>query len=368
MRDIELRLDITNTCNLRCIMCHQPFAHGEPHLMSLEEFKTDFGDVLRRVNVLFLSWSTEPLLNKELPAILEYAADAGVPCVMLVTNLTLLTSEMAVAFAGGALHRLNVSIDAADPVLYATIRQRDCFNDVIRNARLLREMKAKRHSQWPHIAFNMVLLKMNLHQLKPMIDLAASLGVNELNCTDISVPDRYDRPEALLEMKGLPPSFNLYDEIVDFTDENIRRAIHDAAVHAAGKGVLFSAPGLRRDQTRHALPARVRVARYALKKALRFPLSAVIHLALAYARNFFRVKNAWCSYPWRQMVITADGKVLPCCVWGEASPMGNINEKTLLEIWNDTPFREFRARLAGDNLPPFCRSCTLVRSKSRHGI
>src|SRR5271157_2780706 len=156
IRDIELRIDITNSCNLRCIMCHQPYRDMDVRVMSLETFKRITEDILGRVNVLFLSWTTEPLLNKELPQIIQYAKKKGVPCITLATNLTLLTDNLAAAFVGNGLDRINISIDAADQKLYALIRQRDCLSLVLENIRRIQAFKIKSHCRFPHIALNMV--------------------------------------------------------------------------------------------------------------------------------------------------------------------------------------------------------------------
>jgi radical SAM protein with 4Fe4S-binding SPASM domain len=44
--------------------------------------------------------------------------------------------------------------------------------------------------------------------------------------------------------------------------------------------------------------------------------------------------------------MTWDGKIVPCCFDKDAKyVMGDINEQSFLEIWNDEPYREFRNKL-----------------------
>jgi radical SAM protein with 4Fe4S-binding SPASM domain len=198
-----------------------------------------------------------------------------------------------------------------------------------------------------------------------MIDLASSLGITELNCFAISLPARYNRPDYSASLKGLPPDFNLKNELVDFTDESVARTLRQAADYAAKKGVLLTALGLL---GRKGVAGRLDVVQYALKKARGFPLPALMNLGLAYVRNFLSLRGAWCSFPWRQMVLTARGEVLPCCVWDEKQSMGNISSASLTATWNAEPFRRLRQQLAKNNPPPLCQSCTRVRSKLRHGV
>jgi len=368
IRDIELRVDISNSCNLRCIMCHQPYLDKEVRMMSLETFKRITDGIIKRVNVLFLSWTTEPLLNKELPDIIRFAKKNGVPCISLVTNLTLLTDNLVAAFVDNGIDRLNVSIDAVDPKLYAVIRQKDCLSEVLENVKKIQAFKRKSRSRFPHIALNMVLLKMNLPQLIPMIECARSLCINELNYSDISVPTRYDGASTDRRLQGLPASFNLHDQKVDFGDPVVQNLLQQAAQRAEEKGILLSFPGIFTIGHHGGYQKYVTRALYSLKKSSCFPLRSMVHLALSYVK-IRRIKNsAYCSFPWRQMVITAEGEALPCCVWDDRNALGNIRLDRLIDIWNGETYRRLRRELSSGIAPKVCKACVRARSSVRQGI
>ena len=60
-------------------------------------------------------------------------------------------------------------------------------------------------------------------------------------------------------------------------------------------------------------------------------------------KGFKRDPNYVCPSPWQRMVITFDGTVMPCvCDYFVREDMGNINEKSLYEIWDDMPFQKIR--------------------------
>lgn len=65
-----------------------------------------------------------------------------------------------------------------------------------------------------------------------------------------------------------------------------------------------------------------------------------------------------CGYLWRNLVVTANGDVIPCCVDYDARMvMGNVGEHTLEEIWHGERFRAVRAdHLAGRYLET-CETC-----------
>lgn len=71
-----------------------------------------------------------------------------------------------------------------------------------------------------------------------------------------------------------------------------------------------------------------------------------------------------CLLLWREPVVLYDGTVLPCCVdmIGE-KPIGNVNERPLMEIWNDAELVEMR-RLHAEGRHreiALCRDCHVIQ-------
>ncbi|MBN1130157.1 MAG: radical SAM protein [Chitinispirillaceae bacterium] len=366
MRPVELRMDITNACNLRCIMCHLPYEQQKPHLVTAPEFKRITKGILDKTSILYLSWATEPLLNPHLPEILQEIKKAAIPCVTMVTNLTMLPDNLADAIH--LIHRLHVSIDSADPEVYAAIRQRDCLGEVIAHVRKIQELKKVRRKKYPHIAINAVVLRMNIDTIKPLIDLTVSLGVNELNLSYVSVPERYQVETLQQKLNGLPPDFNLKNQVITPNDPGARSALREAIRYAGSKGVLVTIAGrfmILGQGTLHQTASRIS---YVVRKGVRFPPLALWQLALAYIGSLSLMRKAYCTFPFRQLVLTADGLVLPCCVWDDNEKMGDIRQATLQEIWRGEAYARLRKRMLDGDIPPRCRACTRVHSKKRHGI
>lgn len=66
-----------------------------------------------------------------------------------------------------------------------------------------------------------------------------------------------------------------------------------------------------------------------------------------------------CDWPWRQIVIHWNGNVVPCCCdYNGEMVMGNVYEKTVLEIWNGEAFQNFRKKhIENRKLIKFCENC-----------
>lgn len=75
-----------------------------------------------------------------------------------------------------------------------------------------------------------------------------------------------------------------------------------------------------------------------------------------------------CHVPWQQMVIDATGIVTPCCYWSgygnDNPPMGNLNDESLLSIWNGEQYRRLRKYMAvGDLEKAGCADCLAVKQR-----
>lgn len=65
----------------------------------------------------------------------------------------------------------------------------------------------------------------------------------------------------------------------------------------------------------------------------------------------------FCILPWVHVRIETTGNVFPCCRITDLYSYGNLKEKTLDEIWNDTAIREMRLGLLNDQALPQCQGC-----------
>ena len=71
-----------------------------------------------------------------------------------------------------------------------------------------------------------------------------------------------------------------------------------------------------------------------------------------------KVPDTPCSR-WFELSIMASGVVSLCCMDGEGEyPLGDVNEQTLLEIYNNPAFKERRERLLSRHKVHPCSSCT----------
>jgi radical SAM protein with 4Fe4S-binding SPASM domain len=116
------------------------------------------------------------------------------------------------------------------------------------------------------------------------------------------------------------------------------------------------------DLTREAFPSFAREwLRRGADDVIGFPLrnwNGVMPFdqAVHYARRIDKP----CILPWRSTYVQWSGDIAPCCSYLFRPQLGNVNEKTVPELWNDEPYVALRQSLL-DGTPtlPICRLCDL---------
>src|SRR5262245_25867194 len=113
----NLRISVTDRCNLRCTYCmpEEVTFLDKQELLTFEEI-TRFVEIVAPlgINKLRLTGG-EPLLRRDLPRLVEMlTAVPGIDDLSLTTN-GLLLAQQAQALYDAGLRRINVSLDTLDP-------------------------------------------------------------------------------------------------------------------------------------------------------------------------------------------------------------------------------------------------------------
>lgn len=124
---------VTTRCSLRCVDCANYIPSIPPEkqcMVPLEEFREDIDNLLcgaRKINLLGLLGG-EPLLNRELPAMLESACgNRRIEHVMIVTNGTVMVSEELLPVLKRFRHKCSVTVSnyTGNPKLCRTLKSRE---------------------------------------------------------------------------------------------------------------------------------------------------------------------------------------------------------------------------------------------------
>lgn len=107
----KIYLETTNICNLNCSFCHKTSRAYKT--MSFDEFKTVADKIRGKAKLLYLHLMGEPLINKDLCKMAEYAKKLGFE-VLLTTNGTYLSENCEFIYNSGNIKKVSISLQALD--------------------------------------------------------------------------------------------------------------------------------------------------------------------------------------------------------------------------------------------------------------
>jgi MoaA/NifB/PqqE/SkfB family radical SAM enzyme len=320
---VEAYFEVANRCNSRCATCPLTFSPREDaRQLSLEEFK-GLVDQLPDLRRAVMQGIGEPLLNRDLAAMIAYLKRRGVH-VVFNTNGVLLTRRRQVELIQSGLDELRVSLDGSTPETYLKVRGIPAFERVLANVAGMVRSREALGTASPTLSFWVTGMWENLPELPGVIDLAARLGVDEVYLQRLV----FSGDGLAVEGQSLYRGHR----------DHVEAIIAEAEERAARYGIRFRGAGAL--EPRESLFGQGAEAQ---------PWRA-------------------CSRPLRLAYVTARGNALPCCIAPftdapyESIKLGNYLRDGVQAVWHGQAYREFRARLYSSDPPPSCRNCGLAWS------
>lgn len=288
-------LDVTERCNLRCVMCHfstmdrirfppfdvVPDDHGNMHLDVFEKVAARFFPTAYRVA---LGCAAEPMMHPRFAEILEIAGRYRVPDLWFPTNLLPLTEETARAIERAKVTTVAVSIDGVTKETYEKIRVGATWERLLAKLAMLRSP----------LRIIFTLMQSNRHELRELPAFASKLGAKELDVRYVSPTDGVDISNETLA--GL----------------DLRGELRDVARDAVRRGLKLANYPAFDERPARFLP---RIARRLWR--IRAGLDRFEQYAIAK-----RERETGCRHPDWTFVIRPSGAVFPCTYFD--SPIGFV--------------------------------------------
>jgi radical SAM protein with 4Fe4S-binding SPASM domain len=311
---LEVYIEPTNRCNEFCTTCPRTFFRREPEAdLDLARFVSVL-DQFPGVRRLVLHGVGEPLLARDLPAMVAEANRRGAT-VLFNTNALALHARLGRQLVDAGLDELRVSMDAADPRTYQAIRGVDGYEKAMRRtAEFCAHLRASGAAR-PRVSMHFIAMRENLSELPAVIERAAAIGV-----------------AAVTLQRLVHFGQGLAAEEQSLMGADVGALLDECEAAAARAGVELIGTG-RRTPSGSLLPV--------------------------------EGTRPWagCGRPWRSTYVTANGNVLPCCIAPFATNdyegliLGNVFEAPIADIWNGERYRAFRAAHRSEEAPEPCRGC-----------
>lgn len=293
-----LVIELTQTCNLRCPMCRTDESATANRVMKSELFERVAEELFPLAVMVDLRGWGESLILPDILQHIDKAATFGTS-IRFVTNLSFRRPAVLDKLAEHGCH-VAVSIDAADPILFRSLRGGARLDLVASNVDRLTHLYEKRFGSTERLYFTTTVQKPALTDLPNIIDFAADHRIEEVRLFSVTVED--DSPLGI-------------DEETARTDE----ALSQACERAKRRGVrliagtkLGSMPENRLD-----IPA--------------------------------------CLHPWAYAYVSYSGAVGFCDhlvgIPGEAYHLGHLQVSSFEEIWNGPAWQSLRREHLGSRDP-----------------
>ncbi len=154
---VEIALELTNHCNLRCVMCPVPDLNRKRGFMDEPVFRRIIGDISKESGFLLLPQGFgELLLHKKWPELIEFASGKGIQPIIILTNGMLLNKTNI----QGLLNTVNavvVTIDGTTAKTYESIRVKGRFKTVTENIQRFLEIRG--HNENPRLVLRIIKMK-----------------------------------------------------------------------------------------------------------------------------------------------------------------------------------------------------------------
>jgi short-subunit dehydrogenase/MoaA/NifB/PqqE/SkfB family radical SAM enzyme len=166
-------------CNLKCVMCpwRGMAKEAENRGVMTQAVWQAIRPYLDRVQSVDFTGGGEPLLQPKLAEWIADAKNAGCETGFLSNGLLLVEEKLKKILDAG-INWICISMDGATAEMYNKIRVGSNFDRVCENVANIARLRA---GKIPKTMINFVLMDMNTHQMEAIVQLAARLGVDQVN-------------------------------------------------------------------------------------------------------------------------------------------------------------------------------------------
>ena len=157
---ILIEIDVTNKCNLKCLMCPNKKMIRKKDTMDLSIFKEVINQTSDTAREYSLGIYGEPTLHPDLAEMIEFIKKKG-NLIALNTNLNYHDDALSEQFVREKVDRVIVTMCGVDKATYEAISLNGDYNLLINNLIKINEMKKKLKSRKPVLVGYFTKMKLN---------------------------------------------------------------------------------------------------------------------------------------------------------------------------------------------------------------
>jgi len=226
----NLDLEVTNLCNLKCVMCPHSFDNHKDNFgfldLNLAKRLIDEGSRNGLCAIKF-NWRGEPLLHKDLPEMIRHAKQKGILETLVNTNGQLLTPKKSEALISAGLDKIIFSCDGATRETYEKIRRGASFRKFIKNIIGFVNIRNSKGLKKPLVRIQMVKMDSNISEVNDFVKMWKPI-VDSITTQDYTSRGEKDRRLSTQEEKtGRLPCPQIWQRIIVTWDGKVIMCCRD---------------------------------------------------------------------------------------------------------------------------------------------
>lgn len=296
----RLVFELTNACNLNCVMCGRNAADFKLTSFDMDVFRS-FEPLMDYVEEVTLMGWGEPTIHPHFKEMLEIIHKHGTRAYFCTNGMSL--AKIKDSLFENEVEVFGVSLDGAKAETNSRIRRGSDLEAIANNLKDIVEEKKRRGLKYPWINFVFCAMQSNIEELPDLVRLAAEIGIEEVKVVYLTVFDD-----------------GLMHETLWGSEEKVRRIFEEAEKLGEELGIILKLPHLVGEDV-------------AGDKA-----------------------HKDCYVAWRDFFLGSDGYVRPCMSTPTKFFKYDMNQP-FMEIWNAPEYQEYRKNVNTENMDSPCTRC-----------
>jgi len=205
-------IEVTNRCNLNCIMCARGEMNrklGDMRLSTLRKIIDESKEYIEYVDLQSLG---EPLLHRSFIKMIEYCKANNVKC-GFSTNASLLDEEKSNDILSSGVNHVTLAFDGATKETYEKIRRGAKYDTVVTNIKHFLKLKNDKNSNC-FVVIQCIYMRETEKEVRAFREMWNVVGVDALRIRQVTHGIRKDEPadEKFVNPKRRMPCFWLWRE------------------------------------------------------------------------------------------------------------------------------------------------------------
>ena len=170
---LHLDIDLQDSCNLKCVICHQKYSKRTNNITNFQLLKKIIDECSKKgLKAINFGASGEPLIKKELlTKVISYASKKGILDIFMHTNGFLLDKEISKEIIGAGLTQLCISIDASNKNTFKKVRNSSAYEKIVNNLLNFIELRNGKGLKLPIVRVSFVVTQLNYKEKEKFIKL-----------------------------------------------------------------------------------------------------------------------------------------------------------------------------------------------------